>query len=50
MVCVVWIGRSIAFPLRDGSIEPEELGYSDADGSEGKGGAKPGQEGTFWGV
>lgn len=50
MVCVVRIGRRIAFPLRDGGIEPEELGYSNADGSEGEGGAKPGQEGAFWRV
>ncbi len=48
MVCVVWIGRCIAFSLRDGSIEPEELRYSDTDGSEGEGGTKPGQEGAFW--
>ena len=48
MVRVDWIVRGITFPLRDGSIESEELGYGDADGSEGQGRTQPGQEGTFW--
>ena len=32
----------------DGRVEPEELGNGDADGSEGEGGAEPGQERSFW--
>lgn len=32
---------------RDGGVETEELGYCDADASEGKGGAEPGEEGAL---
>ena len=47
---VFWISRGITFPLRDGSVEPEELSHSDTDGSESEGCTKPGQKGAFWGV
>ena len=45
---VFWIGRGITFPLRDSSIEPEELSHSDTDRSESEGCTKPGQKGAFW--
>ena len=47
---VFWIGRGITFPLRDSSIEPEELSHSNTDRSESEGCTKPGQKGAFWGV
>ena len=50
MESVSWIGRGITFPLRDSSIEPEELSHSDTDRSEGERCTKPGQKGAFWGV